>query len=43
VPGVAQFRSYQRDWLRGDLVAGLTVVAYLVPQVSIVRSADRKR
>lgn len=32
-PGVAQFRSYERRWLRGDLVAGLTVAAYLVPQV----------
>jgi sulfate permease, SulP family len=26
-------RSYQRPWLRGDLVAGVTVAAYLVPQV----------
>jgi sulfate permease, SulP family len=25
--------GYQRSWLRGDLVAGLTVAAYLVPQV----------
>ena len=25
--------SYQRRWLRGDLVAGVTVAAYLVPQV----------
>jgi sulfate permease, SulP family len=32
-PGLAQFRDYQRDWLRGDVVAGLTVAAYLVPQV----------
>src|SRR6202008_1676632 len=32
-PGLAQFRGYQRDWLRGDVVAGLTVAAYLVPQV----------
>jgi sulfate permease, SulP family len=32
-PGLAQFRGYQRDWLRGDIVAGLTVAAYLVPQV----------
>ena len=31
--GGAQFRSYERRWLRGDLVAGLTVAAYLVPQV----------
>lgn len=33
LPGLAQFRGYQRDWLRGDVVAGLTVAAYLVPQV----------
>src|SRR6202008_3886152 len=32
-PGLAQFRGYQRGWLRGDVVAGLTVAAYLVPQV----------
>src|SRR5262249_21241632 len=25
--------SYQRSWLRADLIAGLTVSAYLVPQV----------
>lgn len=28
-----QLRHYDRAWLRGDLVAGLTVSAYLVPQV----------
>jgi sulfate permease, SulP family len=33
LPGLTQFRGYQRDWLRGDVVAGLTVAAYLVPQV----------
>ena len=32
-PGVAQFRGYQRSWLRGDVMAGVTVAAYLVPQV----------
>ena len=32
-PGVDQFRHYQRAWLRGDVVAGVTVAAYLVPQV----------
>jgi sulfate permease, SulP family len=32
-PGVAQFRGYRRSWLRGDVAAGLTVAAYLVPQV----------
>ena len=31
-PGLAQFRGYRRSWLRGDVMAGLTVVAYLIPQ-----------
>jgi SulP family sulfate permease len=26
-------RRYERPWLRGDLLAGVTVMAYLVPQV----------
>jgi high affinity sulfate transporter 1 len=33
LPGLAQFRGYRREWLRGDLLAGVTVAAYLVPQV----------
>ncbi len=33
IPGVNLLRGYQPSWLRGDLVAGLTVAAYLVPQV----------
>lgn len=32
-PGLAQLRHYERAWLRGDVVAGVTVAAYLVPQV----------
>ncbi|WP_406377531.1 SulP family inorganic anion transporter [Streptomyces sp. NBC_00197] len=32
-PGLGVLRAYQRSWLRGDLLAGLTVAAYLVPQV----------
>jgi high affinity sulfate transporter 1 len=32
-PGITTLRGYQRSWLRGDLLAGLTVAAYLVPQV----------
>jgi sulfate permease, SulP family len=32
-PGVTVLRGYRRPWLRGDLVAGVTVAAYLVPQV----------
>lgn len=31
--GLAQFRGYRAEWLRGDVLAGLTVAAYLVPQV----------
>jgi SulP family sulfate permease len=26
-------RGYRRSWLRGDLVGGVTVAAYLIPQV----------
>ncbi|MTD59605.1 SulP family inorganic anion transporter [Amycolatopsis pithecellobii] len=33
LPGIAQFRGYRRSWLRGDVLAGITVAAYLVPQV----------
>jgi high affinity sulfate transporter 1 len=33
LPGLIQFRQYQRSWLRGDILAGVTVAAYLVPQV----------
>lgn len=32
-PGLAQFRNYKPSYLRGDLLGGLTVAAYLVPQV----------
>lgn len=32
-PGLATLLGYQRSWLRGDLIAGVTVAAYLVPQV----------
>ncbi|WP_092784276.1 sulfate permease [Actinokineospora terrae] len=30
---LAWVREYRRSWLRGDAVAGVTVAAYLVPQV----------
>lgn len=33
LPGMAALRRYERSWLRGDIVAGVTVAAYLVPQV----------
>jgi sulfate permease, SulP family len=32
LPGLTQLRHYQPAWLAGDLLAGVTVAAYLVPQ-----------
>jgi high affinity sulfate transporter 1 len=32
VPLIGQFRSYDRKWLRGDLIAGITVAALIVPK-----------
>ncbi|HEX6874138.1 MAG TPA: sulfate permease [Nocardioidaceae bacterium] len=32
VPGLAALRSYHREWLRSDVVAGLVLAAILVPQ-----------
>ena len=32
-PGIAHLRRYERGWLRADVLAGVTVAAYLVPQV----------
>jgi len=32
IPGLRTLRSYQRRWLRADLVAGLVLAAILVPQ-----------
>ncbi|MGO4190196.1 SulP family inorganic anion transporter [Arthrobacter sp. YAF17] len=32
VPIVGQLRSYDRAWLRGDLIAGVTVAALIVPK-----------
>ena len=32
-PGIGVLRHYRRSWLRPDLYAGISVVAYLVPQV----------
>src|SRR3954452_8570350 len=31
-PGLAMLRSYERKWLRKDIVAGLVLTALLVPQ-----------
>ncbi|MEV6271533.1 sulfate permease [Kribbella sp. NPDC051936] len=33
ITGLETLRGYQRGWLRSDVVAGLTVAAYFVPQV----------
>ena len=33
IPGLAELRGYRRAWLAGDLLAGVTVAAYPVPQV----------
>jgi len=33
MPGLAGVRGYRRAWWRGDLLAGITVAAFLVPQV----------
>jgi high affinity sulfate transporter 1 len=32
VPGISTARTYERSWLRGDIVAGLVLSALLVPQ-----------
>lgn len=32
IPGLKSLLSYQRAWLRGDVLAGITVAAYLIPQ-----------
>ena len=32
MPGLARLREYRSEWLRGDLQAGITVAAYLIPQ-----------
>ncbi|MFE2092344.1 SulP family inorganic anion transporter [Streptomyces sp. NPDC059460] len=33
VPGLGALLGYRRSWLKGDVLAGVTVAAYLVPQV----------
>jgi len=32
VPAVGWLGSYQRPWLRGDLAAGVTTAAVVIPQ-----------
>src|ERR1041384_2281370 len=31
LPAITWLRSYERDWLRSDVVAGVTLAAYLLP------------
>jgi high affinity sulfate transporter 1 len=33
VPGLQRLRRYERAWLRPDVLAGIAVAAYLIPQV----------
>ncbi len=33
LPGLAVLRDYDKVWIRGDVLGGITVAAYLVPQV----------
>jgi SulP family sulfate permease len=33
LPNLATLRAYEPGWARGDVLAGLTVAAYLIPQV----------
>ena len=33
LPGLGVLLRYQRGWLRPDVLAGVTVAAYLIPQV----------
>ncbi|HSV39496.1 MAG TPA: sulfate permease [Nocardioidaceae bacterium] len=33
LPNLARLRRYERSWLRYDVLAGVTVAAYLIPQV----------
>ncbi len=40
-PGIANLREYQRSWLRGDVLAGVTVAAYLIPQVMAYASVAK--
>ena len=33
VPGLAVFRDYRREWLRSDLLAGVSVCVVMIPSV----------
>jgi len=39
VPAFGWVQGYERGWLRGDLIAGLTVWAVLVPEALTARGA----
>ncbi len=41
LPSVTAFRTYRRDWVRGDVLAGVTVAAYLIPQVMAYAAVAR--
>ena len=32
LPGIGALRHYRRGWIRGDVIAGVTLTAYLIPQ-----------
>ncbi|MDR7328959.1 SulP family inorganic anion transporter [Corynebacterium guangdongense] len=32
LPGIGVLRRYRRGWIRGDVIAGVTLTAYLIPQ-----------
>jgi MFS superfamily sulfate permease-like transporter len=34
-PGAAALRGYERGWLRHDVLAGVTMAAYLVPPTAV--------
>jgi SulP family sulfate permease len=39
MPALARLRSYDRTWILGDVVAGITCAAYLPPAALVVDSA----
>ena len=43
LPGLARLLDYDRSWLRPDLLAGVTVAAYLVPQVMAYAESPASR
>jgi hypothetical protein len=39
IPALRWLPAYDRFWLRGDVVAGITLAAYLLPAAAIARVA----